>query len=582
MKGITKLLVLAVVFVFTMSIFAGCSKKETDKTEQTTTQEATSADNNNQTATETTGDEEKVAVNFDEPAEYSWWLFATPFDYYTSYNDNPIVNYLSKKYNVTFNFQQPSAGTETEALNLMFATGELTDLVDVQTYSGSTAELFSDGLIIDIAEYLEYMPNLSKLLDENEVIRKNLYTDDGKILGLPNIYDTDPLMWGGLIYRRDILDAMTSGNIQFPSGQDEPTTIEDWDYMLPLYKQYFEAAGMVEYAPLILPSGGLLPTNELVGSFGTAGTYYVDNGQVKYGPYEQGFYNYLKKMNEWYEAGYIYKDFASRTDPFYLPNTSLTYGLSAGIWFGLSSQLGEALSMPDYNITVDIRALKNPYDTASGINERTNTLYNTLYANKNDISASLAITSKCENIEKLLTILDFMYSEEGSILKACGLDKEHGSADDPIYQAAGLQDGFYSYDADGKMVMNPQLGTVGGPIADTDAFKGIRLPGLSYVELDNEVSSDVLKEANIAWTTYIKNSIKVPASLSRTVEEDEIFIANNSQLNDYIGAMIIKFIVGGEELNETSWQAFKDQMDANGIQENLKIMQAAYDRYQNR
>ena len=41
---------------------------------------------------------------------------------------------------------------------------------------------------------------------------------------------------GGLVYRADILDVMTGGNPQFPSGNSEPTTIEDWEYMLPLFK----------------------------------------------------------------------------------------------------------------------------------------------------------------------------------------------------------------------------------------------------------------------------------------------------------------------------------------------------------
>ena len=48
--------------------------------------------------------------------------------------------------------------------------------------------------------------------------------------------------WGGLVYRRDILETMTGGNIAFPSGNDEPTTVEDMDYMLELMKQY--AAGV--------------------------------------------------------------------------------------------------------------------------------------------------------------------------------------------------------------------------------------------------------------------------------------------------------------------------------------------------
>ena len=40
---------------------------------------------------------------------------------------------------------------------------------------------------------------------------------------------------------------MTGGNVEFSSGNEEPITIEDWDYMLLLFKQYFEAAGMAYF-----------------------------------------------------------------------------------------------------------------------------------------------------------------------------------------------------------------------------------------------------------------------------------------------------------------------------------------------
>lgn len=141
---------------------------------------------------------------------------------------------------------------------------------------------------------------------------------------------------GGLVYRRDILETMTGGNVAFPSGSEEPTTIADWEYMLELMKQYFTAAGLPDYACLILPATGYFSTGELISGFGIGGTDYLkEDGSVGYGIAEDNFYNYLVKMKEWYAKGYIYADFAGRSqDLFYLPNTALTYGGSAGIWFG--------------------------------------------------------------------------------------------------------------------------------------------------------------------------------------------------------------------------------------------------------
>ena len=91
------------------------------------------------------------------------------------------------------------------------------------------------------------------------------------------------ILWGGMVYRRDILDTMTGGYVAFPSGNDEPSTVADWEYMLPLMKAYFEAAGFKDYAPLILPSAGYFTTGEMENGFGASGDFYVVNGEVKYG-----------------------------------------------------------------------------------------------------------------------------------------------------------------------------------------------------------------------------------------------------------------------------------------------------------
>lgn len=581
MQVVKRSIVLLLCLTLVVSMFVGCKKSDTSEgTTSTVTETETSS------GSETEGENNDPAVakeiDFSEPVEYTWWLFATPFEYYSSYDQNPVVEYLNEKFNMTLKFQQPSAGTESDALNLMLGTGELTDLIDVQMYSGSLAQLYEDEVIIDIAQYLDYMPNLSKLL-EDEKIRKNVYTDNGQILGLPIMYSEDPLMWGGMVYRRDILEAQTNGNVQFPSGNDEPTTIEDWDYMLPLFKEYFEAAGMAEYAPLIIPAQGVFPTNDLLGTFGTVTGYYLDNGKVQYGQIQPGFYDFLAKMKEWYDAGYIYKDFASRTsDMFMLPNTSLTYGLAAGAWFGLNGQLGAALSMPDYGITVDVRPLANPTNPNAGVTETSYSLSNTLYSSKYTMSPAVVITKKCENVERLLATIDYLYSEEGSILKNAGLSAEQGAADNELYANNGLEKGYYYIDANGEMQLNEQLSTVGGPIGDTDAFRATRLPGVAYVGLDNKYSSEESVNASNKWIAYQTDIARISNSISRTSEEDNVFTTNETKITDYVNSMILKFILGSEELNEENWQKYVDQVKAHGIEENIAIMQAAYERYQAR
>ena len=62
-------------------------------------------------------------------------------------------------------------------------------------------------------------------------------------------------------------------------------------------------------------------------------------------------------------------------------------------------------------------------------------------------------------------------------------------------------------------------------------------------------------------------------------EESEKFNASYTAVNDYINTMVPKFIIGTEPLNEESWQAYLDQLNALGLQDILDARQSAFDRY---
>ncbi len=565
MKKILAMLLCLVMIVGTLSACKSSEKSSGDST-----------DDSNQTE----GKEELVTIDYSSPVEYSYWLYATTGDYNSDYNNNPIVKYLNKKFNMNLTFQQPSSGTEMDSLNLMLGTGEYTDVIDTSYYSGSLDQLFEDGIIIDIAQYLDYMPNFKALLEADDTFRKNTYNDNGQILKLTNLLSENEYSWGGLVYRKDILATMTGNNIAFPSGNESPTTIADWEYMLELYKQYFAAAGMTDSAPFILPAKGYFDSGDLLTGFGTAPSYYDDNGTVKYGPMQDGFYNYLTKMREWYEKGYIYKDFASRTnDLFYLPNTALTYGGAAGMWFGLSSQLGDTMSMPDYGLFYDVLAVASPLDSDNAVT----TAPNLMYTEKNEMAGGVMITTSCQNIERLLATFDYLYSTEGSYLKGYGLSAEQGSKEDELYVANGLAEGVYSVEADGSLKFNEKTLLGGGTMALTD-FIDVRTPGLRDIKYTKESIRDEEKIGSDIWLTYQASatSVKKLPAISRTVEEDSTYTMNQSNIDDYVNTMVLKFILSSEELNETTWAKFKEQLEAYGVSENIAIMQAAYDRYQDR
>jgi putative aldouronate transport system substrate-binding protein len=519
-------------------------------------------------------------VDYSRHETFSVWMFADPYDQYSDYSENPIAQYLNKKFNIALKFEQPVRGTERDAMSLMFGTGEYTDMIEMSNYAqiGSIAQLYEDGIVVDIAQYLDYMPNFKQLLETDAGFRRTSYDDAGHILSLRNISDPYELPFAGLMYRYDILNTITGGNVRFPSGEGNPKTIEDWEYMLPLFKRYFEAAGMKEYAPLIIPYNGYFSAyGDLVNSFGGRAAFYLDGSTVKYSPIEEPFYKYLQKMREWYEKGYIYKDFASRVnDMFYLPNTALTYGGGAGAWFGLTFQVGDSMSMPQYNLFFDVRAVPSPLSTEDGVTEFANFAINPPYENG---GIGWAFTTKCKNLPKLLSVMDYFYSKEGGYLKS-GLTKETGAAENRYYTAAGLQDGLYWFEGD-TVVTNPKL----AEFSNFNAFVGMRFPGRVLPEVPKLPERLAQEISNMAiWNPYPNaKHTKLPGpagtGASRTLEEDTVYAANNVRITDYIDSTVPKFIMGTQPLNDQTWAEFKAQLRNLGIEENIRIQQAAYDRW---
>ena len=523
----------------------------------------------------TTGSTTGTEVNQSEPLDVSIFSQADDVSSNEMY-ENAVMNYWADKFNLVVEWQLPPQGSETEQLNMMFGTGDYTDVIDLSFNTENLQTLFEDGVIYDLASYIdEYMPNYKAVLEANPDVKSIIYDEDS-IYTLA-VIEEEPKQWGGLVYRKDILNIMTNDNVEFPSGNDSPQTVEDWDYMLPLLKAYFDAAGMEEQAALIIPSSGYFSTGELVAGFGIGGAQYVEDGVVKYGIAEDRFFNYLTKMKEWYSKGYVYADFASRTqDLFYLPNTSLTYGGAAGIWYGLSAQLGDAMSLPEYELFMEVEAISAPVNTADGLEEALGVYLDAGRARQN---TGWAISTACdeEKLIRLLEAFDYFYTEDGSITRTMGLSASQGAADVQNYIDKGIHNGTR---LDGTKEWTEEMDN----LAETGVnfFAMNRLPGVVVryetrkVDLTDGV--DLAKISDEIWTAYGNDNVYPLAVSFKPEETSEINRIDNS-IMDYAHPMIVKFIMGEEELTADSFAAYQQQLESLGLSEMLEIRQAAYDRY---
>lgn len=534
---------------------------------------------------EENGTSNEQPVDYGEQITISAWVHTDDNGdgHMSSTNENPVLTYLSEKFNVAFEWQIPPVGTESEQLNLMIGSGDYTDVFD-STFSQQTCEeLYEDGVIVDLTPYVEqYMPNYMAFIQSDDAVRKAVYTDDNKIIFIPNANNESALSWGGMMYNHQILEDMTGGNVAFPNGEDSPATVEDWEYMLELMKQYYEETGLTDYACLIIPSGGYFGSGDIMTGFGATGTFYIDeNGQVQHGLLTDEFYNYLVKMKEWYAKGYIYQDFASRSsDPFYFPNPALTWSGAAGTFYGLVSQLYGGLSMPDQGLVVDYRPLTAPLDTE---NNATALPANGMITSNMDISVfdgKWVVSSKCDEAAMIrwLQICDYLFSEEGSMIKSYGLTKEQ-AGDNEVYARLGMEDGAYWFDENGEFQYNPVSDPFSGDIAiKEEQFRGHRLPGLYNKTYYNEKSDEGIIEADRVWSLN-GYSASFPVGATLTVEENNINAPLATACDDYINSTVSKYIMGTEDLTLESFVAFVQQVRNLGMDTRIEIYQAVYERY---
>lgn len=76
---------------------------------------------------------------------------------------------------------------------LMFTTDSLPDLVVSCGLNVSLRNSYGlQGYLLPINEYLDYMPNLKKVLQENPEYEKAITAPDGNIYGIPQIVNTEP------------------------------------------------------------------------------------------------------------------------------------------------------------------------------------------------------------------------------------------------------------------------------------------------------------------------------------------------------------------------------------------------------
>ncbi len=614
-KNAARTLALALCATMLTGMFAGCGGK-TD-----------SGNSGNTTGTESGSDSSSVPDTSGKDTDFTMLaLTAITLDQYDDYDEYPAIEYWEdmewdakgdgNAVKLDWDIWAPTAGSESDYVNTLIATGDYPDVLNLQFASESAGQLYEDGWTLDLTDYVNaYMPNYKAWLAEHpEFIATNEVDGEQKYI---QIYSgnrdlADP--WGGYMYRRDwIVNYGTNpetgepfhgewvenedgtkdwvDDVVFPSGNTNPIYISDWEWMMNIFKGYVDglAANGVDGYCMQLPYQGAQLTGDLLTGFGgIGGGMYLDaDGNVAFGMTSEGMRAYTECMTNWYKNGWIDPSFAERAgDMFFMIDATTIYTGSCGLWYGLTSQLLDGLAGDGSNpltagavVYACASPINDEYGDASVQNIKPTTYYSAGY-----LGASWVVTDKAEDkdIASLLTAIDYFYSDEGSLLFSKGISDEimaSASGDEDWYQKyvdLGLPNGAYSMGEDGIPVIDPSL------IYDNEnrdeAALAYRLCGISRNQ-DERGYSDTMKKQFETWTMYedsgqIQNDITSQLS----AEDATAYSTMSSDFGTVVAQWLPQYIMGTYDVtDDAAWENFCAEIDALDWQSSQAALQAVID-----
>lgn len=445
---------------------------------------------------------------------------------------------------INVNFISPAAGTEDDNFTIMTSSRDsLPDvIVQADRYPGGLEAGLEDGAYIDLTEHLEeWAPNYAEFREADETRRRVSITDSGKVLGFHGLSPYPEWIWFGLLIKEEALEA---------TGMEVPETIADWESFL----EAAQEAGYTE--PLNYGSDyGQIFTDGLNGAYGVYDWRFIDeDGQVQWGPAQEGAKDYLAMMRDWQSRGFFNPDW-----------TSADY--NARMSHASSDKAAAMFDSPDTmwgvwrtDNGIEFVGAPNPV-----LNEGDTSM--TTYRNWTNTGNPAAITTNAENVEAAMRWLDFGYSKKGWELFNYG---EYGKTH------LINEEGMPYYHEDSVMFNDPD----GHPMAQlvwkyrVHAGPNIRDEHNSNPLIANEesYSGDIRQ----MWTETQDASPAFPP-VSLTQEEAAREASLGAQLATLRGEYFAKIIMG--ELPLEAYDEFLQQAETIGLEEWLQVNQAGVDRY---
>jgi putative aldouronate transport system substrate-binding protein len=545
-----------------LSLFAGCGSSAAGTSDASadteSTNDAVSADLFVPDVTTPDSEEAETGPGYTLPISedgltYTAWMTYAPFAADLINVDNMtgllVLDKIQEVTNIHFDITPVNGAAEQDNFNLMIAGGSYCDIISSMAYYSTGLEgAVEEGIIQDLAEPIrENCPIYWSYLSDNLATLMGAYTDSGYMPTLCVVLPEVGQEVNGMVLRQDWLDEF---------GMTMPQTYDDlYDY---LDRAKTDKNAIFE----MVNTDGMAPDLAYGLNIDLDG-YEVVDGEVSFGPAQDSFEDYLVFMNKLYTAGIISQDFFSSTAEDLSSTARLDFGLGTNSFLNTSANNTSDVMM---NVTEDtFQMAVMPYVTLDGTTENHIGPYTLTTTLKDD--DAWAISADCKNVEPILELVEFLYSDEGYILTNYGVEGESFEYDengDPQYtdlvinNPDGLSYFFASY------------------VYATNAASGF----FPYI---NDMSRTFYDFNDNQWQVYedLKTlsdcTYNYPTFAVMSSDEATTYNSIESDLSTYMDSAILEFITGANDI-ETNFDSYVETLYSMGLQDMVDIKQAAYDR----
>lgn len=557
-KGLATVAVAVAIICTAATAFAGCGK---DKRERN------SVDDLVQKYGYQWEDPKKPILNAEGAKNITFNVYSSKNASALDYNDMKVMQDLYASTGVNVSWENVSESVYASQKTLIF--GNKSDRPDAIYHAGmSPGEIIryaSRKALLPISDYLDYMPNFKKILQERPDIKQQITNvQDSKIYSLPRVEEMGLLQSPNLLFlnknwTQKVIEANAVTGLTTADLKDGlRLTNTQMEAILTYFKNNdMNGDGKTnDERPLNFVYNNWQGNQcDLYGMFGLNDNLehrVVKDGKIFYTVTDDNFKTATNFIADWVTKGLIDKVSFEQSQDNFLANGKGTEIYGAFYWWESET----VVSHPENYIVCQPLVGPNGSQTIC-------------VSNNPEISAGeLIVFAECPNAEVLLTYFDRYYDPEISAQINYGpigvVYEEERDAKGMLVQKP-LPEGVT---ADELRLQNAPLGII---YLNDYAWENV---------LNMEPRAKLRLERLQKYATpYVPANVQPVPNLQFSLEELNVLALYETNVNDYIRTNMISWLTKGG-VQDGAWTAFKSELTGKvGLNNVQEVFQAAYNRY---